>query len=193
MTKPNTNQLLIDAIKIGDKAAFDELFRRYYDTVCRFALTITHAETDAEECVQEVFVRMWEKKKQLNKLVNIKSYLFKSTYNQCLWHLKKRKTQVHYENEYAIGRPANLSDEEGENWDAFRPFIQTAVNNLPDKCRQIFLLRRYEGLTNNEIADYLNISTKTVENQLAIAISKLRSELKPHIKHLIILFFIEHF
>ena len=193
MTKSNTVQIQIDDFKKGDKQAFDSLFRNYYEVLCRFAFTITQSEADAEECVQDVFVRLWEKKQHLSNVLTIKSYLFKSTYNQCLWLLKKRKTQVRYENEYAINRPSNLNIEETENWEAFRPFIQAAVNNLPDKCRQIFLLRRYEGLTNNEIAEYLNLSTKTVENQLAIAISKLYSELKPHIKHLIILFFIERF
>ncbi len=193
MTKSDTEQIQLDAFMKGDKQAFDSLFRKYYEVLCRFALTITHSETDAEECVQDVFVRLWENRKQLKKVDNFKSYLFKSTYNQCLWLLKKRKTQALCENKYALNRPTNLSAEEDKNWEAFRPFIQAAVNNLPDKCRQIFLLRRYEGLSNSEIAEYLNISTKTVENQLSIAITKLRTELKPHIKHLIILFFIETF
>lgn len=190
--KPN-EKILFNALKKSDKEAFDILFRNYYPTLCRFALTITRSEANAEEAVQDVFVRLWDTRQRLNTAISIKSYLFKSTYNQCLWQLKKEQTRVKYENEYVILLPDNLPSDEAENWEAFRPVIQTAVNQLPDKCRQIFLMRRYEGLTNSEIAEYLNISIKTVENQLTIAINKLRTELKPHIKHLIILFFIENF
>lgn len=190
-SNPNDIQLF-KALVNGDISAFDKLFNLYYPILCRFALTITREESDAEESVQDVFVRLWEKRKQSTTVRNVKSYLFKATYNQCLLQLKNKRTRVLHENEYAINMPADLPVEEAENWEAFRPVIQSAVNQLPDKCRQIFLMRRYEGLTNNEIAEYLNISVKTVENQLTIAINKLRIQLKPHIKQLIILFFIDN-
>ncbi|MCU4156046.1 RNA polymerase sigma-70 factor [Carboxylicivirga sp. A043] len=192
MDKTNNPQILWNALKANDKAAFDKLFKMLYPSLCRFAHTITHSTLLAEEAVQNIFVTLWEKRLQLNQVDNIKSYLFKTTYNQCLWLLKKNKTQKFYENQYALEAPSELSLEEKENWEAFRPHIEKAVSNLPDKCRQIFLLRRYEGLTNAEIADYLNISVKTVENQLSIAIQKLRTELHPFIKSLLILFFIEN-
>jgi RNA polymerase sigma-70 factor (ECF subfamily) len=185
--KKNQTKMLI-----GNKDSFDATFREFYPSLYRFALTIIKSRTLAEEAVQDVFIRLWEKRNQLKETENIKSYLFRSVYNQCLWLIKKQNTQQHYEQQYALDAPLQLSEEERENWEAFKPHIERAVNNLPDKCRQIFLLRRYEGLTNSEISDYLNISVKTVENQLTIAVQKLRKELHPFIKNLIILFFIEN-
>ncbi|MCG8578881.1 MAG: RNA polymerase sigma-70 factor [Bacteroidales bacterium] len=193
MDKTNNPQILLNALIASEKAAFDGLFRMYYATLCRFAITITRSQIMAEEAVQDTFVKLWEDRKKLRQVGNIKSYLFKSVYNQCLWLVKKQDTQQRYEQQYALEMPSLLNEEEKENWEIFKPHIQAAVNNLPDKCRQIFLLRRYEGLTNAEIADYLNISIKTVENQLSIAVQKLRKDLHPFIKNLIILFFIENF
>lgn len=192
MNTTNNPQILLNALIASDKVAFDRLFRMYYVTLCRFANTIIHSQTIAEEAVQDTFVKLWENRKNLKQVENIKSYLFKSVYNQCLWLVKKQKTQQHYEQQYALDAPSQLNAEAKENWEAFKPYIEAAVNNLPDKCRQIFLLRRYEGLSNVEIADYLNISVKTVENQLTTAIRKLRNELHPFIKNLIIIFFIEN-
>ncbi|WP_430814710.1 RNA polymerase sigma-70 factor [Carboxylicivirga sp. RSCT41] len=193
MDTTNNPQILLNALIASEKSAFDSLFRMYYTTLCRFANTITRSQILAEEAVQDTFVKLWEERKKLKQVKNIKSYLFKSVYNQCLWLVKKQHTQERYEQQYALDMPSLLNEEEKESWEAFKPHIQAAVNNLPAKCRQIFLLRRYEGLTNAEIADYLNISIKTVENQLTIAIQKLRKELHPFIKNLIILFFIENF
>ncbi|TRX62012.1 RNA polymerase sigma-70 factor [Carboxylicivirga sp. M1479] len=189
--RPSSNeQKLFNDLKSSDKRAFDSLFKLYYTPLCRFALTIIRSESMAEEAVQDTFVHLWEKRTKITQATNVKSYLFKSVYNQCLWLIKKNKTQRFYENKYALEAPTELSDEEQQNWEAFKTYIQSAVSNLPDKCRQIFLLRRYEGLTNTEIAEYLNLSIKTVDNQLSIAIHKLKKELHPHIKNLIIVIFI---
>ena len=192
------NQILDDTqlfqeIKSGNKAAFDTLFKKYYTALCRFSNTIILSEELAEEAVQDVFVRLWEKRKSINISEKAKSYLYKSVYNQCIWLIKKQKTKQLHEDQYAFEAPKDFSEQDTENWEAFRPFIQVAVNNLPDKCRHIFMMKRYEGLTNQEISDYLGISIKTVEKQMTVAIQKLRTELKPYIKNIIILIFIENF
>lgn len=192
MNNNDTPNTLLNRLIASDKTAFDQLFRMYYPNLCRFANTIIHSEILAEEAVQDTFVKLWETKKNLGQIKSIKSYLFKSVYNRCLWLIKKQNTQERYEHLYALDMPSQLNDDDKENWEAFKPYIQAAVNKLPDKCRQIFLLRRYEGLTNSEIADFLNISVKTVENQLTIAVQKLRKELHPFIKNLIIVLFIEN-
>ncbi len=186
---PN-DQSYFTLLKQGDQAAFDRLFRKYYTHLCRFALTLSGNETLAEEAVQNVFVRLWEKRKRVDQPTHVKGYLFRAVYNESLWLIKKHKSQQALEAQYALHPPEELSTSDHHQWETLRPFIQIAIENLPDKCRHIFLMRRQEGLTNVEIAEYLGVSVKTVENQMTIAIRKLRDELHPHIHHLpLVLFF----
>jgi len=190
MTRNPNDQLYFDLLTKGDKSAFDSLFRGYYTSLCRFALTISGNEMLAEEVVQNVFVRLWEKRKSIEQPDNVKGYLFRSVYNESLWLIKKQQSQRDLESNYVLHPPDALASEEHQQWEAFRPLIQTAIDQLPQKCRHIFLMRRQEGLTNVEIAEYLGVSVKTVEGQMTIAVKKLREDLKPHIHHLsLILFF----
>ncbi len=183
---------LFKRIILGDKKALDQLFLLYYKNLCRFALTIVHDADESEEAVQKMFVRLWENRKKLVIPDNPKSYLFKSVYFECIKLLRHKNTREKYISEYFsyLGAENN----ETEDYTSFLPHLKKAIEKLPANCRQIFILNKLEGLTQKEIAEYLDISVKTVENQIAIAVSKLRDELKPYL-HLLpatLLFFIFH-
>jgi len=177
---------------LGDKKAFDQLFLLYYKNLCRFALTVVHDADESEEAVQKIFVRLWENRKKLIIPDNPKSYLFKSVYFECIKLLKHKNTREKYISEYFFY--SGTENNETEDYTLFLPHLNKAIEKLPAKCRQIFILNKLEGLTQKEIAEYLDVSVKTVENQIAIAVSKLRDELKPflHLLPTTLLFFIFH-
>lgn len=179
----NDQQILL-SLKNGNRNAFDSLFRKYYQSLCRFALTFLSDESLAEEAVQNTFMYLWEKRKQYQEPENFKAYIYRSVYNECLRLRKWQKKTSEVESSYALLLPEEWTDNEQEQWHEIKPIINKAIYQLPEKCRDIFLMRRQEGLSNQEIANYLNISIKTVENQMSIAVKKLRNDLAPLLKHL---------
>ncbi len=179
-------------MKNGNKAAFDALFRKYYTQLCNFALQYVRNESLAEELVQDVFVVLWEQKKSLNITTSLLAYLYISTKNTALNKIKKEQTRTKYEKNFALEAENTAQSESAEeNKDEkIRHYINQGIVTLPEKCRNIFELSRNDGLTYQEIADFLQISKKTVENQMGIAFKKLRAFLLPHFDKLIVLIFI---
>ena len=173
------NQNLFELIIRGDKKAFDELFLLYYSELCRFALVFLRDQDESEEAVQRMFVRMWENRRRLTLPDHTRSYLLKSTYNECLKLIRTQSAWKKHHQNYYLNFIKESSNEILTEPDEFMPHLNKAIENLPEKCRQIFILHKVEGMKQKEVADILNISVKTVENQVAIAISKLRTELKP--------------
>lgn len=183
---------LFERIKQRDRTAFDTLFRKYYAALCRFSYTICLSEDDAEESVQDMFINFWEKAPQINVSTSLKAYLYTSARNYTLNIIKKQQTEQYHLNEYVIEE----SDDQNEKMqDAeISRLIQSGVNTLPDKCREIFILCKQEGLTYEEIAEYLDISKKTIDNQMGIALRKLREYLSPKLRNLsVILIFLLQF
>jgi RNA polymerase sigma-70 factor, ECF subfamily len=178
---PSEDKLLFEKITQKNTLAFDTLFRKYYARLCRFAITYLKEEEMAEECVQEVFIKIWEQSDHLQIEGAVISYLFAATKNTALNLIKKESTRQKYESAYEEQNPSadvNISEIENEK---VASLVTSAVNKLPGKCREIFMLSKDDGLTYEEIADYLKISKKTVENQMGIAFKKLREILKPKI------------
>jgi len=179
---------LFERIKLRNKIAFDQLFRRYYTALCRFSFAICLSQADAEESVQDMFVNLWEKAPTIRIETSIKAYLYTSARNYTLNTIQKQQTEQRYLNEYA-----ELVDEEGtdDKLDDMQisQLIRTGVSVLPEKCREIFILCKQEGLTYDEIAEYLNVSKKTVDNQMGIALRKLREYLHPKLQKLLIVLF----
>ncbi len=170
---------LFARIERDDKKAFDELFFSFYQDLCRFALIFLGDKDNSEEVVQRVFVRIWEQRKRLAQPENTKSYLFRSVYNECLKSLRSQSAQKRCYENYYIHFLKDSSDAPTTDSEAIIPYLNAAIAALPERCRQIFILNKIEGMKQRDIAELLNISTKTVENQVAIAVSKLRAELQP--------------
>ncbi len=170
---------LFEKIAQKNRLAFDTLFRKYYTRLCRFAIRYLKDENMAEECVQELFIKIWEQADHLHVEGAVISYLFAAVKNTALNLIKKENTRHKYETAYEDpSSTEEMSISEIEN-ESFASLVIGAVNKLPEKCREIFKLSKDDGLTYEEIADYLNISKKTVENQMGIAFKKLREMLKP--------------
>ncbi len=160
--------------------AFSSLFDYYYTRLLNFAITIVKSEIIAEEVVMDIFVKLWEKRFELNKIENIETYLFISVRNSCINAIKKEK-RFHFDmlDDSAIQlsdyKPSAESDFiESEMFEV----LNKVVAHLPAKCKLIFKLIREDGLNRNEVAQILDISVKTVDNQVAIAVRKIAEKLK---------------
>ena len=176
----------------GDRKAFENLFRAYYKRLHGFAYSYTGQAEVAEDVVQSVFLRIWSSRESWDPPGTVKNYLFAAIRNEALNKLRHQKVTDDAEDEL-IRSYRELQDDEDpfyrkeESLDAeeLRKKIQAGIDQLPPKCRQIFLLNRRSGLTYIEIADYLNISINTVNTQMGRALKSLRETLSDYIPGLI--------
>ncbi len=171
--------LQFKAIQNGDRKVFELLFKEIYPDLARYAYKITRDGIAAEEIVQEIFLYLWEKRSKINIQDSISAYLYSAVKNRCINWLRNELPKLQSTTD--VTELEIQVSESGSPFDSERvkEIIEAAVRELPEKCREIFTLSRYAGLTYKEIAEELNISTKTVENQMNIAFKKLRTALKP--------------
>lgn len=174
---------LVERIRRGDPAAFELLFRSYYDQLCTFAEGYLRSFSEAEDLVDDVFLRVWERRADWKLSASVKSYLYGSVRNAVIDRLKHRRVVDRVHNlvgrEHSVpgaGQAAPASDERLESAD-LQVALQHAVDSLPERCRHTHLLRWRHGLTYAEIAEVMGVSIKTVENQLARALQLLRERL----------------
>jgi RNA polymerase sigma-70 factor (ECF subfamily) len=178
---------LFQNIVAGQKASFDALFKKYYQPLCRFAVFFTGNSGDAEEAVQNTFITVWENCREMNISRSVKAYLYQMTRNNALMMLRKAATRMEYEQGFIELQEIELPSERTLSDDEILTLVKKGLSVLPEKCRNIFALSRFDGLTYEEIAEYLDISPKTVENQMGIAFQKLRDHLAPVWKRMLLL------
>jgi RNA polymerase sigma-70 factor (ECF subfamily) len=156
--------------------ALEQLFKTFQSGLVSFAYRMVYNEEDAREIVQDVFMGVWRNRAKLDLNEGLKSYLFTATKNKALNHLKKKKEETVELEAVSYGLAASPSTDSEAQLQAeeMKAIIFDEVNKLPDRCRQIFLLSREEGLSYKEIAERLDVSSKTVENQIGIALKRLK-------------------
>lgn len=179
---------LFNQIKSGNKSSFQFLFERYYSPLARFALLYTRDKDVAEEIVQEFFFQFWVKREKNIISTSVKSYLYSSIRNRSLNFKRDEKNHIDINDELTFFSNNQLSDADSEIDYEFVKFqVKNAIESLPEKCKQIFKLSREDKLTYKQIAEKLNVSHKTVENQMGIALKKLREKLQPILKGLVLI------
>ena len=171
----DTDSNFLSKINDNDEIAFNHVFDTYYVPLCFFANKYLNDIDQARSLVQQVFVDLWTKRHKLSIHYSPKSYLYHAVKNRCIDFLRKEKPseQLSESHENILTLPFQDLMEEAELNDR----INSAINSLPEKCREIFLLCRYEDLKYAQIAERLNISIKTVEMQISIALKKLRKKI----------------
>jgi RNA polymerase sigma-70 factor (family 1) len=172
MDKNLSDNDLLAALKVGDKTAFNALYDRYWSVLFRLAFRILERHEGSKDVVQEVFVSLFENSTKRD-ISNLKAYLLQSTKYQCFMQLRAGKLSAKHIERMENVIICNLVDEEIEA-NELRKAIDHEIAALPEKCRQVFHLSRVEELTNKKIAERLNISEKTVENQITKALRTLR-------------------
>lgn len=177
-------------INQGNVEAHGLLFKLYYDKLMHVAYSYLNNKEDSEELVQEVFVKLWEKRKSINIDTSINAYVYNMCRNLCIDHLRKKSRKLSIESsisqEESLINYRALSDDsssaimEKELWSQ----ISLALEGLPDKCKQVFTKSRFEGLMNKEISEELDISIKTVENHMSKALKHMRLYLREYLPFL---------
>lgn len=164
------------------EGAFKELFTREYGNMCRYALSFMQDSHLAEDVVQETFVKFWEQKKELSHSTEAKFYLVIAVRNNCITALRKQNSSgVHFVENAPDHNTEVLTTERQlrEDADERTAKIQEALDQLPPKCREVFLLVKMQGLSYKQAAEALDISVKTIENQMGKAIKILREHVRP--------------
>ena len=158
--------------------AFETLYKSHYTSLRSTAHHIISDRDASHDIIQEVFLKLWDKRDELHNILNKKAYLVKSVINASLRYLETKKPFTSTENlrvETSGGSDTLLAQKELE------AKINKALNNLPPRCKTIFTLSRFENMKYKEISEHLGISINTVENQMGIALQKLRFELSTYL------------
>ena len=168
--------LLVHNLAKGNLLAFNTLYKEYSGRLYRFALGYLKSKDEAEELVQEVFTIIWEKRKDLKKELSFKSFLFTIAFNIIRKHFRTKTYLADYL-KTEMGDNLDMQTSQKITYDSLHQFITELVNQLPARRKEIFIKSRFNGLTIKEISEEMNISHKTVENQLTDALKFIRINL----------------
>ena len=176
------NAIFIQLLHKGDDRAFEALYELYYNRLLHVAMGYVSNLEEAEEIVQDTFLKTWKKRKKIDS--NINAYLYTTVRNSCLDFLRKNKSRIRLHNNF----------EQKENWINYFALeddvashliekeleeqIKIAIDLLPEKCRNVFIKSRIDGLKQRDISEELNISINTVENHISKALKHMRLHLR---------------
>jgi len=170
------------------KRKFETLFREHFTGMSYFARKYTGDLDSAKEIVHSVFIRIWENRLDFDWEKPTKSYLFTSVYNRSMNFLRDKKKFISHEEATLHNMVTDVSDfSDNLETAELESRIKSALQKLPEKCREVFELSRFEGKKYTEIAEHLNISVKTVESQMSKALSLLKGELKDYLMILLLI------
>lgn len=164
---------------IIDNESFERAYNDYFEVVCRFLNYYTRDYSAIEEVVQDVFVKLWQEY-QGKEIRFIKTYLYNGARNRMLNYLRDEENHTALLEKWARIELENRSATDCVDKEVFYRLLQAAVETLPDKCREIFVLCKEESLSYKEIAAIREVSVKTVENQMGIALKKIREYMLSH-------------
>lgn len=180
----NTNeQQYLKAIIHGDESAFEALFNNYFPKVKRFIDRLLHDEVEAEDLAQDLFVWIWQNRLKLDNIDNLNAYLFHAAQNAVYRYIRKELLAREYveKRQDAFIYDNSLGQQNTEDSiyaDELKLLIQFTVEKMPPQRRKIFQLSRNEGKSNEDIANMLLISKRTVENHLTLALAEIRKSIK---------------
>jgi RNA polymerase sigma-70 factor (ECF subfamily) len=174
--KPDNIRLLQQAIAcFDDTQAYKQLFQLFYPSLVSFSVSIIRSKELSEEIVSDVFIKIWEKRHQLDKVENLTYYLFTAVKNKCLNQLQSQKNKDGLEIVDTVFEFKSLYHDPEQKLISAETIreIQNAIQELPPRCRLIFKLVKEEGLKYKEVAELMQVSIKTVENQMSLAFKKI--------------------
>jgi RNA polymerase sigma-70 factor (ECF subfamily) len=170
-------------LSFSDLRSFEEMFRQYYQMLCSYAFRFVNDSDTAEEIVQDLFFKLWEKRDELQINLSVKSYLYSAVHHRCLKFIEHRNVETKYRNYYLLHE--SEIDNEPQNATGIHELqgiIDQTLDSLPERCSKIFRLNRFEGLKYHEIAQKLSVSIKTVEANMGKALKLLRKNLKDYVE-----------
>lgn len=171
----DTDHIYLQCIKENDQEAFEALFEKYYYQLCDFSFQFVRSFDLTEEVVSDVFLKIWENRRNLQINSSFKAYLYTATRNQALNYLKKENRDFETLDVLDNTSSANYQPDEKLIFRELENRVEILINTLPPRRKLIFKLSRIEGFTYQEIADILSISIHTVQNQMVQAVKQLAS------------------
>ena len=176
----HTDQFLLQQLTHNDQAAFTAIYQRYWKLLFRDAMNVLRSQKEAEDCVQELFVSIWNRRQNLAVNTSLKAYLQTATRYQCIDRIEKDMIRGGYLEDFSSYLSAHQtlpSVEEEIYARELAANIDQVMDKMPDKMREVFRMSRHEHLTHREIADRLNISEETVKKQIYLALKILKTNL----------------
>ena len=165
-------------IRDGNEEAFSILFKKYYEVLFQFGGRFLKDWEASENIVQEVFVRFWLDKEKIDIKSNVKAYLFTAVKNRSLTYLLHQKKQINIDERISLMTDNTDSPEEAYIIKEKKNAVARAINQLPEKCRQVYIMNRYDNLSYREISEILDISLNTVKTHMKRALKSLFEKLK---------------
>lgn len=184
------NEQLIPLLLSGDESTFESVYKHFLKPLHSYAITILRDEEAAKGTVQNIFLKLWERKHTLNFNGSIKAYLYSAVYHECLNYIRHEKVKLNHQDHLVYTMKNTEEQDKGIEFSDLKDKLQQVLNNLPEKCRTVFQLSRFEELKYREIADQMGISVKTVEAQMGKALKILRHELVDYLP--VIIWLISH-
>lgn len=180
---------LINSLKRGNQKSFELIFKTYFARLCIFAFSYTRQLETAEDIVKDFFINFWNNRQKLKITSSLSGYLFRSVHNACVNYLKRDKRRNNILSiEELNRREIKINEPLSDDYPPGIIFVKELENQifleiekLPDSCKEIFKLSRFDGLSNKEIANSLNISENTVKVQLYRALKNLKKALSGHL------------
>ena len=177
----NTDEELLTLLVKDGELAIDLIFRKYYTFLCKSVYRIINDTQITEDLAQEVFYELWRKRDQLNITTSLKAYLKRAALNKALNYIRDQKIDFRNAPEKEILESKADTVVEVMAAIDLQQEIDAAIDSLPEKCRLVFVLSRFEEMSYRQIAEQLDISIKTVENQISKALKSLRTSLAKHL------------
>jgi len=176
---PISNQKkLLKQLKKGNTNAYTQLVDLFYKSLCDYASNLTRDQYGFEDMVQNVIIKLWQRRKILDEDFNLKSYLYRSVYNEFIDNYRRSSTISILEKKYFDGVELYFNDNDEEENKRLLVLIDEEIDKLPEKCKKTFLLSKKEGLSYLEIAEFRNVSVNTVEKQMVKAYAIIRKKIK---------------
>ncbi|MEL6638233.1 MAG: RNA polymerase sigma-70 factor [Bacteroidota bacterium] len=183
MSQPEsyTDRQILDLLQKDEDKAMEYLFRRYYGFMCNAIYRVLPDKNLAEDLAQDVFYEFWKKRERVQINTSLQAYLKRAAVNKTLNYIRDRKMRFADEEELPKLENNQESSQQKLEEEELQALIRQSIDRLPERCRMVFVLSRYEELSYQEIADQLGISVKTVENQISKALKFLRESLRPFV------------
>lgn len=170
-------QFILDELQKGNERAFNSIFKQYYKPLCQFSYSFIKDQDVAENLIQDVFTKLWEKRENITNIDNLLSYMMGMVRNQSIDFLRKEKINSKIYNKLRSQKSENTTEDQISK-NEFEEKLLKSIIKLPDRCRTAIEMSRFDGFSNKEIAQKMEISVKGVEALIGRSLKLLRSELQ---------------
>jgi len=178
MLDDKDDRQLVSRLKVGDKKAFEEIFRKYREKIYYFAIRYYNSAEDAENVVQDVFIKLWDEREGLREELSLNNYIYTIAKNH-LFNIQRKKINEKAYHSYIVDHLVQVSNLENELIYAdLKAGIDKVIDELPAQRKKVFIMSNFDGISNKELASLLNLSVRTIEVHKSLALQTIRKALK---------------